>query len=176
MRRLYKLSLPKFSLAAPKNWVAPNWGGGGCTCPPGPYAYDGDSSNHSFAFIGVPCVNYRTIKIIAWKQAINKNSVLLSSPTQNLWDKQQQARRASFMQNMDVLINLLGIVSGNRPLIIYKITFVWISTPESLVFAHVQQHNEHIRKMKFIIHMHVQKKNNNNNQFWWEPFFHLELC
>ena len=30
-----------------------------------------DSSNHSFAFIGAPCVNDRTIKIVAWKQAIN---------------------------------------------------------------------------------------------------------
>ena len=66
------------------------------------------------------------------------------------------------MQNMDVLINLPGIVSGNRSLIIYKIAFVLISTPESLVFTHVQQHNEHIRNMKFIIHMHVQKKTTTN--------------
>ena len=40
-------------------------------------------------------MNDRTIKIIAWKQAINYSSVLLLqlsdlSPIQNLWDKQQQ--------------------------------------------------------------------------------------
>ena len=72
------------------------------------------------------------------------------------------------MQNMDELINLPGIVSGNRSMIIYKIAFVWISTPESLVFTHLQQHNEHIRHMKFIIHMYVQNNNNNNNnnQSW----------
>ena len=34
---------------------------------------------------------------------------------------------------------------GNRSSIIHKIAFVWIST------AHVQQHNEHILHMKFII-------------------------
>ena len=57
------------------------------------------------------------------------------------------------MHNMDVLIKLPGIVSGNRLSIIYKIAFVWISTPGSLVYtvlaSHVQQHNEHIRHMKF---------------------------
>ena len=37
----------------------------------------GDSSNHSFAFICAPCMNDRTIKIIACKQAINYSSVLL---------------------------------------------------------------------------------------------------
>jgi len=45
--------------------------------------------------------------------------------------------------------------------IIYKIAFGWITTPGSLVFtflaSHVQQHNEHIRHMKFIMHMHVKK-------------------
>ena len=65
------------------------------------------------------------------------------------------------MHNMDVLIKLSGIVSENRISIIYKIAFVWISTPGSLVYtvlaSHVQQHNEHIRHMKFIIHMHVKK-------------------
>ena len=64
------------------------------------------------------------------------------------------------MHNMDVLIKLPGIVSGNRLSIIYKIAFVWISTPESLSSQslHVQQHNEHIRHMKFIIHMHMHVK------------------
>ena len=51
------------------------------------------------------------------------------------------------MHNMDVLIKLPGIVSGNRLSIIYKIAF-WISTSGSLVYtvlaSHVQQHNEHI--------------------------------
>ena len=47
------------------------WGGAAPLARPGPYAYNGDSSNHSFAFIGAPCVNDRTIKIIEWKQAIN---------------------------------------------------------------------------------------------------------
>ena len=63
------------------------------------------------------------------------------------------------MHNMDVLIKLPAIVSGNRLSILYKIAFVWISTPESLSSqsSHVQQHNEHIRPMKFIIHMHVKK-------------------
>ena len=98
----------------------------------------------------------------------------MSSPIQNLWDKQQQqARRASFMQNMDVLINLPGIVSGNRSLIIYKIAFVWISTPESLVFTHVQQNNEHIQNMKFIIHMHVQKKKQQQQPILVGAFFSL---
>ena len=35
------------------------------------------------------------------------------------------------MHNMDVLIKLPGIVSGNRLSLIYKIAFVSISTPES---------------------------------------------
>ena len=69
------------------------------------------------------------------------------------------------MHNMDVLIKLPGIVSGNRLSIIYKIAFVWISTPESVVYtvlaqvlaSHVQEHNEHIRHMKFIIHMDAKK-------------------
>ena len=60
-----------------------------------------------------------------------------------------------------MLIKLPGIVSGNRLSIIYKSAFVWISIPGSLVFtvlaSHVQQHNEHIHHMKFIIHMHVKK-------------------
>ena len=51
------------------------------------------------------------------------------------------------MHNMDVLIKLPGIVSGNGSSIIYKITF-WISTLESLVFT---EHNEHIRHIKFFI-------------------------
>ena len=49
------------------------------------------------------------------------------------------------MHNMDVLIKLPGIVSGNGSSIIYKIAF-WISTLESLVFT---EHNEHIRYIKF---------------------------
>ena len=65
------------------------------------------------------------------------------------------------MHNMDVLIKLAGIGSGNRLSIICNIAFVWISTPGSLVYtvldSHVQQHNEHIWHMKFIIHMHVKK-------------------
>ena len=36
-----------------------------------------DSSNHSFAFIGAPCVNDRIIKIVASKQAINCSIDLL---------------------------------------------------------------------------------------------------
>ena len=74
--------------------------------------------------------------------------------------QQQQPSRANMMHNMDVLIKLPGIVSGNRLSIIYKIAFVWISTPGSLAYSvlvsHVQEH-EHIRHMKFIIHMHVKK-------------------
>ena len=47
----------------------------------------------------------------------------------NLWHKQQQeASGANVMYNMDVLIKLPGIVSGNRSSIIYKIAFVWISS------------------------------------------------
>ena len=69
------------------------------------------------------------------------------------------------MHNMDMLIKLPGIVLGNRLSIIYKIAFVWISTPESVVYtvlaqvlaSHVQQHNEHIQHMKFIIHMDAKK-------------------
>ena len=56
------------------------------------------------------------------------------------------------MHNMDVFIKLAGIVSGNRLSIIYKIAFVWISTPSQS--SHVEQHNEHIRHMKY---MHVKK-------------------
>ena len=63
-----------------------------------------DSSNHSFAFIVAPCVNDRTIKIVAWKQAINKGSVVVIESFQNFWDKQQQqANRANMMHNMDML-------------------------------------------------------------------------
>ena len=51
------------------------------------------------------------------------------------------------MHNMDVLIKLPGIVSGNRTSIIYMIAFFLISTLESFVY------NEHIRHMKFIIHI-----------------------
>ena len=36
-----------------------------------------DSSNHSFAFIGTPCVNDRIIKIVEWKQAINYSSIVV---------------------------------------------------------------------------------------------------
>ena len=42
-----------------------------------PLLWYGDSSNHSCAFICAPCMNDRTIKISAWKQAINYGSVLL---------------------------------------------------------------------------------------------------
>ena len=52
-----------------------------------------------------------------------------SSPIQNLLDKQQrqqQASQANVMQNKDVFIKLLGVVSGNRSSIIYKIAFVWM--------------------------------------------------
>ena len=56
------------------------------------------------------------------------------------------------MHNMDVLITLPGIVSGNRWSIIYKIAF-WISTLESLVFT---EHNEYMRHIKFFI-MYQQK-------------------
>ena len=56
------------------------------------------------------------------------------------------------MHNMDVLIKLPGIVSGNRSSIIYKIAF-WISTLESLVLT---EHNKHIRHIKFfIIYQHI---------------------
>ena len=37
----------------------------------------GNSSNHSFAFIGPLCVNDRIIKIVEWKQAINYGSVVV---------------------------------------------------------------------------------------------------
>ena len=75
-------------------------------------------------------MNDRTIKIVAWKQAINKSSVVVIESFQNFWDKQQQqASRANMMHNMDMLIKLPGIVSGNRLSIIYKIAFVWVSTP-----------------------------------------------
>ena len=49
------------------------------------------------------------------------------------------------MHNMDVLIKLPGIVSGNCSSIIYKLAF-WLSTLEKLVFT---EHNEHIRYIKF---------------------------
>ena len=84
------------------------------------------------------------------------SSVLLSGPIQKLWDKhQQQASRANVMHNMDVLIKFPGIVSNNRSSTIYKIAFVSISTFAEFSLHMLQQHNEHIRHMKFIIHMHV---------------------
>ena len=49
--------------------------------------------------------------------------------------QQPQPSWATSMHNMDALIKLPGIVSGNRFPIIYKIAFVWNSTPESLVFT-----------------------------------------
>ena len=49
------------------------------------------------------------------------------------------------MYNMDVLIKLPGIVSGNCSSIIYKRAF-WLSTLQKLVFT---EHNEHIRYIKF---------------------------
>ena len=78
-----------------------------------------DSSNHSFTYIGAPFVNDRTIKIVV------------------VWDKpqQQQASWANVMHNMDVLIKLPGIGSGNRSSIFYKITFFLISPLECLVFT-----------------------------------------
>ena len=49
-------------------------------------------------------MNDRTIKIVAWKQAINKGSVVVIESFQNFWDKQQQqANRANMMHNMDML-------------------------------------------------------------------------
>ena len=48
------------------------------------------------------------------------------------------------MHNVDVLIKLPGIVSGNSSSIIYKIAF-WISTLESLVFTGTQwAHSAHL--------------------------------
>ena len=52
-----------------------------------------------------------------------------------IYKQQQQASRANMMHNMDVVIKLSGIVSENRISIIYKIAFVWISTPGSLVYT-----------------------------------------
>ena len=51
------------------------------------------------------------------------------------------------MHNMDVLIKLPGIVSGNRSSTIFKIAF-WISSIESSVFT---EHNEHIQHIKSLL-------------------------
>ena len=98
----------------------------------------GDSSNHSFAFIGSPMWEW----LNNWNCHMKTSNQLVvlsqSSPIQNLWDKQQQqqAGQANVMHNNDVFITLLGKVLGNRSSIIYKIaSFCWISTLESLVFT-----------------------------------------
>ena len=61
----------------------------------------------------ISCVNDRTIKIVV------------------AWDKpqQQQASWANVMHNMDALIKLPGIGSGNRSSMICKITFFFNKSP-----------------------------------------------
>ena len=90
------------------------------------------SSWKGTCFINTPCVNDRTIKIIAWKQAINWSSVVVVLFTINkISSNSMLASQANVVNSMDVPIKLLCIVSGNHSSIIYRIAFDWISTLES---------------------------------------------
>ena len=60
------------------------------------------------------------------------------------------------MLNLDVLIKLQGIVSGNCSSIVIRL-LLFESVPLRVRSSRVEKHNEHIRHMKFIIHMHIKK-------------------
>ena len=70
--------------------------------------------------------------------------------------QQQQASRANVMHNMDVLIKLLATVSGSCSSIIIRL-LLFESAALRVQSSHVKKHKEHIRHMKFIIHMHIKK-------------------
>ena len=78
-----------------------------------------DSSIHRFAFVSAPCVNDRTIKIVASKQAINLEQCCHSRVLFKIYKISSSKQvETNVMHNMDLLIKLLGIVSENRSSII----------------------------------------------------------